>query len=196
MEKQNDKNVLWTLHFGRFAAQPTHRNRALLFIIVRWHLTLAWWKDVFFPRKKWHYNASFNNVSTGTGIAWTKTAQSHDPYGAALQWRDNGPGGVSNHKPHDCLLRRLFGRRWRKTSKLRVTSLWAGKSPVTGDFVAQRASNAENVSIWWRHHGTQIFPAQAWLLLWLLLPGYLQLGSLISLIPVINVDHTTHRAML
>ena len=26
-------------------------------------------------------------------------------------------------------------------------------SPVTGEFPAQRASNAENVSIWWRHHG-------------------------------------------
>ena len=25
-------------------------------------------------------------------------------------------------------------------------------SPVTGEFPAQRASNAENVSIWWRHH--------------------------------------------
>ena len=23
----------------------------------------------------------------------------------------------------------------------------------TGEFPAQRASNAENVSIWWRHHG-------------------------------------------
>ena len=27
-----------------------------------------------------------------------------------------------------------------------------GNSPVTGQFPAQRASNAENVSIWWRHH--------------------------------------------
>ena len=27
-------------------------------------------------------------------------------------------------------------------------------SPVTGEFPAQRASNAENVSIWWRHHET------------------------------------------
>ena len=28
----------------------------------------------------------------------------------------------------------------------------AGNSPRTGGFPAQRASNAENVSIWWRHH--------------------------------------------
>ena len=28
-----------------------------------------------------------------------------------------------------------------------------GNSPGTGEFPAQMASNAENVSIWWRHHG-------------------------------------------
>ena len=39
-----------------------------------------------------------------------------------------------------------------KTSKLRVTGLCAGNSPVTYEFPAQMASNAENVSIWWRHH--------------------------------------------
>ena len=27
-----------------------------------------------------------------------------------------------------------------------------GKSPGTGEFPSQMASNAENVSIWWRHH--------------------------------------------
>ena len=26
------------------------------------------------------------------------------------------------------------------------------RSPVTGEFHSQRVSNAENVSIWWRHH--------------------------------------------
>ena len=30
--------------------------------------------------------------------------------------------------------------------------LCAGNSPGTGEFLAQMASNAENVSIWWRHH--------------------------------------------
>ena len=42
--------------------------------------------------------------------------------------------------------------RSKKTSKLRVTGLCEGNSPVTGELSAQRASNAENVSIWWRHH--------------------------------------------
>ena len=36
--------------------------------------------------------------------------------------------------------------------KVRVTSLWAWNSPVIGEFPAQLAINAENVSIWWRHH--------------------------------------------
>ena len=31
-----------------------------------------------------------------------------------LQWRHNGPDGVSTHQPHDCLLNRLFGRRSQK----------------------------------------------------------------------------------
>ena len=47
----------------------------------------------------------------------------------------------------------VYSRRISKnTSKLRVTGLCEGNSPVTGEFPAQRASNAENVSIWWRHH--------------------------------------------
>ena len=70
----------------------------------------------------------------------------------ALLWRHNGRDGVSNHQPHDCLLNRLFRRRSKQTSKLRVTGLCAGNSPGTDEFPAKMASNAENVSIWWRHH--------------------------------------------
>ena len=73
-----------------------------------------------------------------------------------LQWRHNGHDSVSNHQPHDCLLNGLLKRRSKKTSRLRVTGLCAGNSPGTGEFPAQMASNAENVSIWWRHHETLI----------------------------------------
>ena len=69
-----------------------------------------------------------------------------------LQWCHNGCDGVSNHQPHDCLLTRLFRRRSEETPNLRVTGLCEGNSPVTGEFPAQKASNAGNVSIWWRHH--------------------------------------------
>ena len=69
-----------------------------------------------------------------------------------LHWCHNGHDGVSNHQTHHFLFNHLFGRRSKKTSKLRVTGLCAGNSAVTGEFPAQMASNVENVSIWWRHH--------------------------------------------
>ena len=75
----------------------------------------------------------------------------------ALLWRHKGRDAVSNHQPHDCLLNRLIRSRSKKTSKLRVTGLRVGNSPVTGEFPAQMASNAESVSIWWRHHISLIF---------------------------------------
>ena len=75
----------------------------------------------------------------------------------SLRWRHNERHGVSNHQPHHCLLKRLFRRRSKETSKLRVTGLCSGNSPVTGEFPAQRASNEKNVSIWWRHHGVDMF---------------------------------------
>ena len=72
-----------------------------------------------------------------------------------LKWRHNERDGISNHQPHDCLLNGLL-RRWsKKTSKLRVTGFCAGNSPVTGECPGQRASIAENVSIWCRHDALQ-----------------------------------------
>ena len=65
----------------------------------------------------------------------------------ALRWRHNGRDSVSNHQPHDCLLNRLFKRRTKETWKFRVAGLCAGKSPVSGEFPAEMASNAENISI-------------------------------------------------
>ena len=47
----------------------------------------------------------------------------------SFHWRHNDHNGVSNHQPHGCLLNRLFRRRSRKTSKLRVTGLCVGNSP-------------------------------------------------------------------
>ena len=76
------------------------------------------------------YLRALINISRQSSIIW------------ALQWRLNGCDGVSNHQPHHCLLNGLFRRRLKKTSKLRVTGLCAGKSPVTGEFPAKMASNA------------------------------------------------------
>ena len=69
-----------------------------------------------------------------------------------LQWSHNEHDGVSNHPHFDCFLNILFDRRSKKTLKLRFTGFCEGNPQVTGEFPAQRASNAENVSIWRRHH--------------------------------------------
>ena len=73
-----------------------------------------------------------------------------------LWWCHDEHDDISNHQPHDCLLNRLFRRRSKKTSKLCVAGLCEGNSPVTSEFPAQRASNAENVSIWWCHNEVSI----------------------------------------
>ena len=103
--------------------------------------------------------------------------------GTSLRWRHNDHAGVSNHQPHGCLLNRLFRRKSKKTSKLRVTGLCARNSPGTGEFPAQMASYAENVSIWWRHHvshGFNVFTLAVWFrditeirsISWLVMPWF------------------------
>ena len=72
----------------------------------------------------------------------------------SLRWRHNERDCFLNHQPGDCLLHPFFGRRSKETSKLSVTGLCAGNSPGTGEFLAQMVSDAENVSIWWPHHGS------------------------------------------
>ena len=56
----------------------------------------------------------------------------------SLQWRNNERDGVSNHRRLYYLLNCWFRCRSKKTSKFRVP--------------AQKASKAENVSLWRRHH--------------------------------------------
>ena len=69
-----------------------------------------------------------------------------------LQWRHNERDSISSHRHVHCLLNCWFRRRSKKPSKLCVTGLYEGNSPVTGEFPTQKASNAENISIWWRDH--------------------------------------------
>ena len=84
-----------------------------------------------------------------------------------LQWRHNGWDSVSNQQPHDCLLNHFFlradQRKHQSSASLAFVwgiHRWPVNSPVTGEFPAQMASNAENVSIWWRHH--DLFKCVTW----------------------------------
>ena len=68
----------------------------------------------------------------------------------ASQWIHNGPYGVSNHQPQDCLLKRLIRRRSRKYQSSVSMAFVRG---IHRWIPQQRASDAENVSIWCGHHG-------------------------------------------
>ena len=83
---------------------------------------------------------------------WWLLYWSLNKQGYSLKWRHNEHDGVSNHQPHDCLLNRLFRCRSKKASKLHITGLCEGNSPVTGEFPTQMASKVENVSICWDQH--------------------------------------------
>ena len=78
-------------------------------------------------------------------LQWKYQSFAWPNFGVALQWRHNGRDGGSNHQSHDCLLNRLFRRRSKKTSKLRVT----------GHLCGEFTGHAKNFSIWWCHHALQ-----------------------------------------
>ena len=75
----------------------------------------------------------------------------------SLQWRQNGRDSVSNHQPNDCLFSQQFIQTQIKENT-KAPRHWplCGKFTGTGEFPAQRVSNADDVSIWWRHHGLKI----------------------------------------
>ena len=114
-------------------------------------LTFKWWIQVIHKLSPVHqcHLLIKNGVDTKQEIVLTSSVSW---VSSTLHWRHNGCDSVSNHQTYDYLLNRVFKRRSKKTSKLRVTGLCEGNSPGTGEFPAQMTSDAENVSIWWRHH--------------------------------------------
>ena len=161
-------------HFG-LISWMTREKVWLILSVKDWHYISDKCKHSAFkksvPKRQWKISLTTNVytcllrgcASVLPGPVWRKR---HITLLMTLQWRHNERDSVSNHQPHDCLLNRLYGRRLKKTSKHRVTGLCAGNSPGTSEFPAQMASNAENVSIWWRHHEAQgyWFPNILWLL--------------------------------
>ena len=111
---------------------------------LRETLKFAWANPL--KSELWNTNCSFHKIKMTRRVMTTEILRK--TYTAnhnlcSLKWRHNGHDSVSNHQPHDCLLNRLFSRRSKKISKLRVTGLCAGNSPETGEFPAQMVSNAE-----------------------------------------------------
>ena len=105
------------------------------------------WKLLFRGHSYWQrHTIASHRLVYGRNIHWrfnSTDVEVRTSTSNSLLWRHNDHDGISMHQPYDCLLNRLFGRRWQKTSKLCVTGLCLGNSPGTGEHPAQRASNAE-----------------------------------------------------
>ena len=62
-------------------------------------------------------------------------------------YNDDIMRAMASHQPHDCLLNGLFTQRYIQAhvkENIKAPRHWL----LCGEFPAQRASNAENVSIW------------------------------------------------
>ena len=129
----------------------------LVWVITKWHLRKIISK-IPYSALSHHSKASstsrtkFKNLNVSRlvlyPIHWRQVLSREWRCGCviSLQWRHYERDGVSNYQHLDRLLNRLLRRRSKKTPKLRVTGLFAGDSSMTGEFPAQMASNAENVS--------------------------------------------------
>ena len=77
-----------------------------------------------------------------------------------LPLRHNERHGVSNHRRLDCLLNRLFRRRSKITTKLRVIGLCEGNQPATSEFPAQRVRKCFSLMMSsWRHPNIDCYEA-------------------------------------
>ena len=137
---KRQSNCIWNLSIFIRTHTHTHTHTH----IVRWYLATHL-NDVRMFR---HWNFSVNIGSNS--LPWNFLVSGLHSHITVTSYNERD--GVSNHLRLECLPNRLFRRRSNEASKLRVSGLCEGNSPVTKEFPAQRASNAENVSIWWRHH--------------------------------------------
>ena len=85
-----------------------HRNKRLS------KQSWGWWFETLPRLLRRHSNDMY--IQTQCGIIIMRPVP--------LWWRHNECDGVSNHRRLDCLFNRLFRRRSKKTSKLRVTGLF------------------------------------------------------------------------
>ena len=127
-----------------------HHNSS---VWIKLHITLEAITDI--TNLVWYFKSSLCDLFEDWiyGCPIFKWVAETWPGATTLQWRHNEGDSVSNRPRLDCLFNRLFKRRSKKASKLRVTGLCEGNPPVTGTFPSQMASNGGNVSIWWRHQG-------------------------------------------
>ena len=123
-------------------------------------LILEVWLLVFWFRFSVFSRSLFKSLN---GLHWTSRCQDRSScklldisiYYNRVQKHSlchNERDGVSNHQHHDYLLNRLFKAQIKENIKAPRHWPLCGEFTGPGEFPAQRTSNAEKVSIWWRYH--------------------------------------------
>ena len=154
--------VILLLQYTFDRKQLYERNDSISWLLMPWRLASPGHQQAYVIDRRGQTGTCLPRwrISTTYGVSVSRndikckyiSISPHNIY-STLQWRHNGRDNVSKQQSYDCLRNRLFRRRSKKTSKLRVTVLY---SPGAGKFPAQMASYAENVSICWRHHDPKV----------------------------------------
>ena len=108
---------------------------------------------------RWFNTASFiSTVLSIISTQWFKIVFDYDFQMHYRHYDDVIMGAMASHITSLMIVYSTVysGADQSKHQNLRVIGLCGGNSPGTGKFPAQMASNAENVSIWWRHHHASI----------------------------------------
>ena len=117
-----------------------------------YYLNKCW---IIISQVLWHFylNAILLEISKDNiHLRWKSYISNHCQI--SLQWRHNGCDSTSNHRHLDWFTQPFLQAKIKENMKVLCHwSLWWEFTGVTDEFPAQTASNAENVSIWWRHHG-------------------------------------------
>ena len=127
----NHDDVIKWKHFPRYwpFVRGIHRSRSFdVFCDLRLNKRLSkqsrgWWFETL-SCSLWRHCSDTDPVKDNCDAIWRQISLT------SLQWLHNERDGVSNYRRHDCLLKRLFRRRSKKTSKFRVTGICEGNSPV------------------------------------------------------------------
>ena len=116
------------------------------YLVAWWHQTITW-NNVDSWLVSWHSSkGQFTAIAQATIIA-------SPPWGKCItmtswwaRWRLKSPASRVFTQP--------FIQAQMKEN-IKAPCHWPLCGEFTGEFPAQKASNAENVSIWWRHHGVR-----------------------------------------
>ena len=99
----------------------------------------------------------YSDTFSGTSRKWMLMNIYSNTKNTSLHWCHNDYNGISNDHRLNYLLNCLFRHRSKKTSKLCITGLCERNPLVISGFPPQRASNVENVSIWWLYHVKSVY---------------------------------------